>query len=144
MKHRVFLSYSSQDRKLATALGRALEKLGVSAFNQADDVKAGSDWRAAFLDGIRRSDWVVVVLTQPHLAAHTWTGYEVGAAIALGKDVVVMKPSDFSITDLPGDLASWRTIDVDPSSPEKMALALVSSMGNENSPVERKELRSKE
>jgi TIR domain/Nucleoside 2-deoxyribosyltransferase len=142
-KYRIFLSYSAQDRKLVTALERALERLGVSAFNPADDVKAGSDWREAILDGIRKSDRVVVLLTQPHVAAHTWTGYEVGAATALGKEVVVMKPSDFSIADLPGDLASWRTLDVDPSSPEKMALALVSSMRNEDAQGERKELRPK-
>jgi len=141
MKHRIFLSYSAQDRKLATPLERALERLGVSAFNPADDVKVGSDWREAILDGISKSDRLVVLLTQPHVAADTWTGYEVGAAIAMGKDVVVMKPSNFSIADLPEDLASWRMLDVDRSSPEKMALALVSSIRNGDSQLDRKELR---
>jgi hypothetical protein len=126
MKPRVFLSYSLRDRKLATELSRALERLGVSAFDPAK-VKAGSEWREAISEAIRRSDWLVVLMPNPQ-AGLQWTGYEVGYAEALGKKIVVMKSADHSIADFPIDLAGSRTLDVDTSSPEKMALMLVSSM----------------
>ena len=80
------------------------------------------------MDGIRRSDWIVVLMTQPYRVVSDWIGYEVGSASALGKDIVVMKPSSFSANDLPSDLAGWRMIDFDAASPDKMARTFVSSM----------------
>ena len=128
MKRRIFLSHSGRDQALAGSLRRALGKLGVSAFSAEHDLKPGDDWSKSVLDAIRRSDQVVVLLTEPGSAAASWIGYEVGSASALGKDVVVMKPSSFAMRDLPNDLVGWRTIDFDPNSPDKTAKALVSSL----------------
>jgi hypothetical protein len=132
MKNRVFLSYSQRDRDLATAFRQELKKLGVSTFDPVKDLKAGTEWRKAIMDGIRQSDWVVVLWTRPQTAESTWIGYEVGSASALGKDIVVMKPTSYSASDLPSDLAGWRTLDFEPSSPNKMAKTLVSSLAATN------------
>lgn len=128
MKHQIFLSYSSRDRALAAALGRELKKLGVSAFSPEGDMKPGEDWSKTVMEAIRKSNQVVVLLTEPYMAAASWIGYEVGSASALGKDIVVMKPSSFSVGDLPSDLAGWRMIDFDPASPDRAARTLVSNL----------------
>ena len=129
---RVFLSFSKRDRKIAAALERELKKLGISAFNSDDELKEGSDWRKEVNAAIRKSDMVVVVLGEPDEVAGGWIGYEVGSATALGKDVVVMKPSSYSVGDLPVDLAGWRTLDFDPARPDKAARTLVSSLAVAN------------
>jgi len=128
MKSQVFLSYSSRDRQFATALRRALKKLNVSTFDPEVEMKAGADWRKTVLDGIRQTQLALVLLREPSLAGIDWISYEVGTANALGKDIIVMKPAAFSAQDLPSDLSGWRMLDLDPSSPEKTAKILVSSL----------------
>ncbi|HEY4941381.1 MAG TPA: toll/interleukin-1 receptor domain-containing protein [Rhizomicrobium sp.] len=128
MRHQVFLSYTHRDKTLVAAVERELKKLGVTAFNPGGDIKPGEDWRKSVMKAIKLSDLVVVFLADPTTVASSWIGYEVGSASALGKDVVVMKPSSFSVGDLPSDLAGWRTLDFDPARPAKTAKALASSL----------------
>lgn len=125
---RVFLSYPNQDRKLAAEVGRELSRLGVSSYDPDTELKAGDDWRKAIMKGIRESDAVVVFVTEPRLAASSWIGYEVGSASALGKDVFVMKPAAFSMSDLPSDLTASYVLDFDVSSPSDTARALASRL----------------
>lgn len=127
MKPRIFLSYSQRDRAVAEAVARELEKLGVTAFNPDREQKPGGDWRTTIMDGIRRSDQVAVIWN-PNVSPSDWMNYEVGSASALGKDIVVMKPADLSASDLPGELAGWQTLDLDPASPGKIARLLASNL----------------
>src|SRR5262245_28024232 len=127
MKNRIFLSYSQYDRNVAAALKDELNKLGATSFDPVEDLKSGTDYRQGIMYGIRQSDWVVVLLTRPYVTESSWIGYEVGSATALGKDIVVMKPTSYSASDLPTNLSGWRTLDFEPSLPNQTAKTLVSS-----------------
>jgi hypothetical protein len=126
-KQTVFLSYSFRDKKVANALERALEEKGFATFDPAKNVRRGSDIRKAVIEGMRKSNWVIVLQTQPRTASSSWIGYEVGSAGALGKDIVIMKPNSFSAADLPSDLSGLRVFDFDPASPSEGVNELVSS-----------------
>jgi hypothetical protein len=124
---RVFLSYSSRDEKLVASIARELKKLNVSTFKPSN-LRAGADTRKTITDAIRKSDSLVVFVTEPYARSSGWTGYEVGSASAFGKQVLVAKPNSLSTSDLPTDLASWQMVDIDPESPSKTAKSLVSSL----------------
>ena len=129
MTYRVFLSYSRRDRAAAAGVARALQKLGITAFDPEREVKPGDNWRTTIMDGIRRSDQVAVIWN-PSSGPADWLNYEVGSASALGKEIVVLKPADFSSGDLPGELGGWRIIDFDPAAPDRTAKALASSLAS--------------
>src|ERR1700741_1688249 len=123
MKRRVFLSYSSADRKLAAGVTRELEKLGISAFIDSD-LAPGAGWSATIMDELRKADSIVVFLTKPHAPVSSWAQYEIGAASALENTLFIAKPSSLSVRDLPIDVSSVQMIDFDPASPKKTARAL--------------------
>lgn len=127
-KPRVFLSYSNQDRQFASAVAQELRSSGIFAYDPETEIKPGHEWRKSIMKGIKDADTVVVLVTQPHVAASSWIGYEVGSASAMGKDVLVVKPSTFSAGDLPRDLSGYRVLDFEPSSPGGLAKALVSRL----------------
>jgi len=130
MTHQVFLSYSSsnRDREIARVVALELKKLGVSSFDPSQDLKAGEDWRKSILNAIRKTEALFVFVTEPFATASSWMGYEIGTANAFGKNVVVVKSPSISAGDLPTDLASWRMVDFDPSSPASTARTLASSL----------------
>jgi hypothetical protein len=126
MTQRVFLSYSMRDKKLVASIERELKKLNVSTYNPTN-LKPGAEWRKSITEAIRKSDSVVVFVTEPN-APSSWIGYEVGSASALGKQVLVAKSNSLSASDLPTDLSAWQMVDFDPSSPSKTARTLASSL----------------
>lgn len=128
MKHNIFISHSLKDRDLAETMVKALRKHDVSVFNDTA-IKPGNRWRSSITDAIRDSA-VVLVLWTPHSKTSDWVNYEVGFASGLGKNVIVLKPSSFSVSDLPVDLAGWRVVDFDPASPDKAAKSLVSELAS--------------
>ena len=130
MTSRVFISRSNsnRDQKFAKTMVTELKKLGVTSFDPLHYLKTEVDIRKLILDAIRRVDALVVLVTEPYIRASSWVEYEIGAANALGKDVVVVKSPSISARDLPSDLASWRMIDFDPASPVTTARTLASSL----------------
>ena len=120
----VFLSYAQRDAKSASALQREFAKLGVRAFDPAD-IKPGDDWRKSILGAIHKAETVIVLLSRPSDRAPGWIGYEVGAAAALGKNILVLKSPDIAVGDLPQDLAGIQTMDLDPRSYAKLARDLI-------------------
>ena len=128
MKNKVFLSYSHRDKGLAIKFQRELKKRGVNAFRLDEEAGPGTDIRKAVVDGIRQSDFMVVLLPNPTSANSSWISYEIGSASALGKDVFLMKSPSYSVGDLPAEFSGWRMIDLDPVSPGRAAETLISSL----------------
>lgn len=63
MKHRVFISHSSQDAKLAQAVCHYLEEAGVPCWIAPRDIRE-QDWAAGIMAGIRGSDVFVLILSR--------------------------------------------------------------------------------
>ena len=62
MNHQVFISHSSQDAQTANAICHYLEEAGIPCWIAPRDIHQ-PDWAAAIMDGIRRSDVFVVILS---------------------------------------------------------------------------------
>ena len=128
MNPKIFLSYSHQDAELAGGLRTALERLGAQTFDPSANVRAGDDIRKKIIEGIKKSDFVLLLVSSDAGSFRSWADYEVGSASALDKDVWVMKPNSLSIRDLPINFAGFHTLDFDPKAPDKAAKRLLSSV----------------
>lgn len=120
-KQSVFLSYSSRDRDAAARFEKALEGMGVEAFNPVRELQAGEDWRKAIQAAIKRSHALILLMTTPQSAESSWMAYEAGMAEALGKQIIILLPSKYTVTDLPADIAAGQVLDFDPGAPERAA-----------------------
>src|SRR5438046_3162616 len=76
----IFLSYASEDQKLATTIANKL----TSAFGRAVDLRymsqfqLGVNFRTAIDEALDAADILLVVATGREKLTHTFTGYEVG------------------------------------------------------------------
>jgi TIR domain len=63
MKRRVFISHSSQDKKIADAVCNFLEKHGVLCWIAPRDVTPGKNYGAAIIDAISECELFVLILS---------------------------------------------------------------------------------
>jgi hypothetical protein len=117
----IFISYNHRDAEVAKQFGAALEDLGLHAFNTGDEIQLGDDWRKTTQAGIKRSDAVIILAITPQSLSSSWLAYEAGLAEALGKQVVLLLPDKYPVTELPADFASTTVLDFDPQAPELAA-----------------------
>jgi hypothetical protein len=75
----LFISYSTQDGKEASALHRLLSLLGFSCFLAHKDIRKGEQWRQAIVRELRKSD-VFIVLLSEHGVTSPWVQQECGMA----------------------------------------------------------------
>jgi TIR domain len=80
MAHDVFISYATEDRRLADAARRALEENGLRCWYAPRDVPLGIDYEEAIVDGIRGSRLVLLLLSthsnrSPHVRREIQNAY---------------------------------------------------------------------
>lgn len=75
----VFLSHALADRRLADAIGRALERVSFSVWSDKL-VPVGADWDATVEQALERSD-AVVLLVSPAFLESSHSLFEAGLAI---------------------------------------------------------------
>jgi len=78
---RVFISYSSEDRILATSIADELRRsFGPTALKVDIDIEfsLGVNWRARLEDDLNKTDILLVVATGKEKVSHSFTGFEVG------------------------------------------------------------------
>lgn len=63
MEHLVFLSHSSKDSSIANAICECLETAGISCWIAPRNIDC-SNWTNSILDGLRRSDVLLVIITE--------------------------------------------------------------------------------
>jgi hypothetical protein len=127
-KRKVFISHGLRDADLAGRVETALERLGLEAFNPAREMRPGEDWRKSIQAAIKGSDALIMLAVTPDYLTSSWVTYEAGVASALGKRVMVLLPSKYSVTELPGDVASNQIVDFDPQFPERAAHDIVARL----------------
>ena len=64
----VFISYSSKEIEFVTRLAGALRGSGCTTFGYLD-VPVGEDWRIATIEALKKSRFVLVVLSQAYCAS---------------------------------------------------------------------------
>jgi DeoR/GlpR family transcriptional regulator of sugar metabolism len=120
---KIFIAYShlESNESWVESFSNALKKEGLSVWLDKNEIRPGDNIATAIEEGIRNSDMIVAILDRSNLNRPN-TSFEIGAAIAMGKDVVAIVPSDMSITELPSPLRSRRCLAM--LSPEETAMLL--------------------
>ena len=88
---RVFVSYASGDVQFVDGrLLPLLERAGVVPWEMRKSLQPGDYWPQSLADGIKSSDWLLLVMT-PHSQTSEWVRDELHLAIAQGKKVIPLK-----------------------------------------------------
>jgi len=122
---RVFLSYSHADvdREWVRAFAESLRNRGVEVWFDEFEVKPGEPYLEAMEKGLRRSDFIVFVMTTNSVKRPD-IFFEIGAAIAGGKRMVAIVSKDVDPSLLPQPLRTRRFLAQ--GAPEETAEELVS------------------
>ena len=84
---RVFISYATQDRDIATSIAGILDDLGIECFLDVKDLNWGDNVLASIQAGLNSSTHLVLLLS-PASEKSQWVPYETGYAAARGKYVL--------------------------------------------------------
>ena len=119
----VFLSYAKADSALAGLVADSLAHSGI----EAELLHAGAQSFENFADQLRatlqRSDAVVVVLSDASLN-NGWVMTELGAAMALNKRIVAIRPETSPPPISPYGLSHLETLNVAGRSADQIAAAI--------------------
>jgi nucleoside 2-deoxyribosyltransferase len=124
---KIFLSYSRKDSAVAEEIAQALRTTkGHSIVTFLDQsIKPGDDFRKATETNLRTSDAVLVVVASPYAAANSWMSYEIGAAEALHKPVMLVTSNRHSLSEFPEEFRSFPVVVFDPDKPEGVAQEII-------------------
>lgn len=79
----VFISHASEDKPYVEKLHRTLVAAGVQVWMDKAALRWGDRLRSRIDDGLKRSRYVIVVLSKAFLELKKWTEYELDSAFAL-------------------------------------------------------------
>jgi hypothetical protein len=79
----VFISHASEDKVYVEEFAAALRENSISVWLDSLVLKWGSSLREAIDNGLKRSRFVIVVLSKAFLAKKKWTEYELSSAFAI-------------------------------------------------------------
>jgi hypothetical protein len=77
---RIFISYSTEDKKTVGSLKVSLERIGFEVFLAHEDIKSGSEWEREIIRNLKRCDIFVPFLSK-NFKSSEWTDQETGMAI---------------------------------------------------------------
>ena len=83
----VFISYSSEDRDVASRISKSLKSQGLSVFLDMDSLVAGVDYSQRITDAVSKADAVLVLLSANSKRAR-WVEHELESALEQEKIVV--------------------------------------------------------
>ena len=132
---RVFVSYSSgADRNgdRAREIAAALRVRGAEVWEASEHVSAGSSIADEIDAAIRASDAVVALVAREDVAG-PWLYWELGAAVALGRQVIPVIDEDLEAADLPAPLR--LRLFVRWSNAESVAERIVAALQREPAPA---------
>jgi hypothetical protein len=95
-KNFVFISYANDDGDFAQLLKSKLEKVGIDAWIDEDQLRIGFDWRQGIDDAIRKSSALIVVMT-PQAKKSEYVTYEWEFAFRAGIKVVPIMLKDVKL-----------------------------------------------
>lgn len=126
-KPRIFISYSVGDRVFAERLAASLRKLGATSSLSGHGEIAQVDWLGELKEKLANSDIAILVMPASRARSANATFFEVGAARALGKEVIVVVPDVDAIDqgNIPYDVASSVVLDALKKPIETVALKVM-------------------
>jgi nucleoside 2-deoxyribosyltransferase len=119
MVTRVFISYARDDRALAESVAKQLARSGIETWSEFD-VEAGTQIEDSLLSKLTESDAIVAIVS--NASAHSsGLGYELGAARAMRKRVVLVRQKDAPADDVYSSLTDTQTLNAAELSPDEIA-----------------------
>jgi hypothetical protein len=107
---KVFVSHAQADQSLAEDIRRALRSMHVEVWSD-DQLTAGENWSDVLRGRLRDSQYFLLLLT-PRSVESSWVLQELGAAWALGKEIIPITSDRRLLDRLPVDLSHVQTITV--------------------------------
>ncbi len=86
-KFRIFISYSEENKKIASGIKENLNRFGVQAFLAHDDIPPGKKWIPEILKNIENAD-IFIALLSKDFQKSKWTDQETGIAVCLDKFII--------------------------------------------------------
>ena len=106
MGSRVFISHAAADRGLAHRVAEAAQKFGSQVWLDEWSLPQGASLASRINAALKDSD-VVVAIVSKQSAQSPWLNWELGAALALDKKILIVTDADnLSERDLPPTLRS--------------------------------------
>jgi len=122
----VYLSYSTEDLRVAAKLRAGLKDEGLTVLDQTS-LRAGEPWNDALRRMMAQSDEVVALVCEGEISP--WVRAEIQAAAASAKPTLVLVAEDASTAGLPKEVQT-RQIDVNRLDPKAIAAELGSLKKN--------------
>jgi nucleoside 2-deoxyribosyltransferase len=111
---RIFLAASSKDRQFAARLSSAIEEEGGHSYFDDDLGVSAEAWQEQLLERLKDSDMAILILPSREGEGKAAL-FEIGAAMALGKPVVVVvkdwSSTSSANTSFAKDIAGDRIVD---------------------------------
>jgi len=111
-KHKIFLSYSHNDRAWVDQFVHQLLKEQVNVWYDQAAIKAGDRWQDKIQDALRESSTLVAILSK-NSVNRPWMFFELGAAVADGKRVIPILIEGLDARELPSILAKFQVVVAD-------------------------------
>jgi nucleoside 2-deoxyribosyltransferase len=92
----VFLSYAKADKAIAEQLAQKLKGSGIELPVLSNDIRSGEEIGEVLRKALQGSDAVVVVLSDASVDS-AFVMAELGAAMALNKRIIAIKPSALAL-----------------------------------------------
>lgn len=109
-RYDVFISYSSEDQKVANEIMKMLTTEGLRCFLASKSIGTGTLWKNEIRNALHESRVVVILLT-PNSISSAWVLVEAGAFWALSKPIVPAMQF-VNINDLPQIISDHQARDI--------------------------------
>ncbi len=125
----IFMSYSRKDGSYANQLQSVLDKLDVHGFLDETDIATGGKWNKHLRDTIRKTDAVVIILSENSIYSN-WVMAEAGIAWGLDKRIIPVIPpgSKLEAHEIPPVLQGTQVLDARHLSPTETAIQIVDAV----------------
>lgn len=108
---KVFLSYSTKDKDLATDIKEFFDELGINTFLAHQTIEASAEWRREIKKQLEKRQVFLALLTS-NSHESDWVDQEIGMAIAFKKMIVPLPVQ----TPLYGFVADFQAVETRPAS----------------------------
>jgi len=119
----VFISYSHENKNLASNVKAGLEKFGFEAFLAHEDIEPSSEFQEEILKQLVTCDVFIPILTNEFLKSN-WTDQETGIAFTRGK---VILPLSLGLTPY-GFIARFQALKIDETKISETCEAVVKAI----------------
>ena len=139
----VFVSYSGRDGEEAAAMLQ--EKFGKNTFFVAHrSIEAGEEWEKTIWKNLRAAPLFAFVVTNEYNESH-YAQQELGAAMALRKDIVPLLGNGITPEDIPGFAKKYQAMALSPGKgAEKGVEAVLGKIAKQQKEKERKKRKARQ